>query len=83
MCIRDSYNTYTRTGLTPTPIAMPGLDALQAAVNPAEGDALFFVAVGDGSGAHVFCRTLVEHKPAVARYRQRLRSAPPKAETKP
>ena len=49
----------------------------------AEGDALFFVAVGDGSGAHVFSRTLGEHNTAVARYLQRLRSAPPKAETKP
>jgi len=77
------YNTYTRTGLTPTPIAMPGLDALQAAVNPAEGDALFFVAVGDGSGAHVFSRTLGEHNTAVARYLQRLRSASAKAETTP
>ena len=77
------YNTYTRTGLTPTPIAMPGLDALQAAVNPAEGDALFFVAVGDGSGAHVFSRTLGEHNTAVARYLQRRRSATPEAEATP
>lgn len=67
------YNTYTRAGLTPTPIAMPGLDALQAAVNPAHGDALFFVAVGDGSGAHVFSRTLGEHNAAVGRYLQQLR----------
>lgn len=77
------YNTYTRTGLTPTPIAMPGLDALNAAVNPAGGDALFFVAVGDGSGGHVFSRTLGEHNAAVARYLQRLRSTPPEAETAP
>ena len=47
------YNTYTRAGLTPTPIAMPGRDALHAAAKPAPGDALYFVAVGDGSGAHV------------------------------
>ena len=67
------YNTYTRTGLTPTPIAMPGLDALRAAVNPAEGDALFFVALGDGSGSHVFSATLAEHNAAVARYLQQLR----------
>jgi UPF0755 protein len=67
------YNTYTRTGLTPTPIAMPGLDALRAAVNPAEGDALFFVALGDGSGSHVFSASLAEHNAAVARYLQQLR----------
>lgn len=67
------YNTYTRTGLTPTPIAMPGLDALRAAVDPAEGDALFFVAVGDGSGSHVFSPTLEGHNAAVARYLQQLR----------
>ena len=67
------YNTYTRTGLTPTPIAMPGLDALRAAVNPAEGDALYFVALGDGSGSHVFSPTLDGHNAAVARYLQRLR----------
>lgn len=73
------YNTYTRRGLTPTPIAMPGADALKAAVNPADGDALFFVAVGDGSGRHLFSATLAEHNAAVARYlvtrRETLRKA--------
>lgn len=67
------YNTYTRTGLPPTPIAMPGVDALRAATNPAPGDALFFVAVGDGSGRHVFTRTLGEHQAAVRDYLQRYR----------
>ena len=67
------YNTYTRAGLTPTPIAMPGRDALQAAARPAAGDALYFVAVGDGSGAHVFSASYGEHNTAVARYLQRLR----------
>lgn len=67
------YNTYTRAGLTPTPIAMPGRDALQAAAHPAKGDALYFVAVGDGSGAHVFSASYSEHNAAVARYLQRLR----------
>lgn len=70
------YNTYTRTGLTPTPIAMPGLDALRAAVDPAPGDALFFVALGDGSGSHVFTATLGQHNAAVARYLQQLRRPP-------
>ncbi len=76
------YNTYTRSGLTPTPIAMPGLDALRAAVNPATGDALFFVAVGDGSGGHVFSPSLAAHNAAVARYLQQLRRVP-LAETEP
>ena len=67
------YNTYTRTGLPPTPIAMAGRDALRAATRPAEGDALYFVAVGDGSGRHVFSRTLAEHNAAVRDYVQRYR----------
>ncbi len=70
------YNTYTRGGLPPTPIAMPGVDALRAATNPAAGDSLFFVAVGDGSGRHVFTRTLSEHEAAVRDYLQRYRQQP-------
>ena len=62
------YNTYTRAGLPPTPIAMPGVDALRAAVKPEAGDALYFVAVGDGSGKHVFSASLDQHNAAVARY---------------
>jgi UPF0755 protein len=67
------YNTYTRAGLTPTPIAMPGVAALHAAVNPADGDELYFVAVGDDSGRHVFSRTLAEHQAAVREYLRRYR----------
>ncbi len=68
------YNTYTRDGLPPTPIAMPGEDALRAVAHPAPGDALFFVAVGDGSGRHVFTRTYAEHRTAVADYLHRYRA---------
>ena len=60
------YNTYTRRGLPPTPIALPGTASLEAAVDPAEGDALYFVSRGDGS--HVFSATLEEHNRAVRRY---------------
>jgi UPF0755 protein len=67
------YNTYTRDGLPPTPIAMPGVDALNAVAKPADGDSLYFVAVGDGSGRHVFSRTLAEHNAAVREYVQRYR----------
>ena len=69
------YNTYTRDGLPPTPIAMPGADALRAATHPAPGDALFFVAVGDGSGRHVFTRTLGDHQRAVGEYLRRYRAS--------
>jgi UPF0755 protein len=68
------YNTYTRDGLPPTPISMPGRAALQAAAHPAPGDAIFFVAIGDGSGRHVFTRTYAEHKTAVADYLKRYRA---------
>lgn len=63
------YNTYTRTGLPPTPIAMPGRHALMAAARPAEGDALYFVSRNDGS--HVFSATLREHNRAVDCYQRR------------
>lgn len=60
------YNTYVIQGLPPTPIALPGRAAIHAALHPAEGDALYFVAKGDGS--HAFSRTLEEHNRAVQRY---------------
>ncbi|OGA04164.1 MAG: aminodeoxychorismate lyase [Betaproteobacteria bacterium RIFCSPLOWO2_02_FULL_62_17] len=67
---RDTpFNTYTRAGLPPHPIAMPGLAALRAAVNPAKTDAIYFAARGDGS--HQFSRTLDEHNRAVLRFQKK------------
>ncbi len=70
---RDTpYNTYTRHGLPPTPIALPGLASLKAALHPASGSALYFVAKGDGS--HQFSATLDEHLDAVRRYQLKRRN---------
>ena len=69
---RDTpYNTYTRKGLTPTPIATPSLQAIDAVLHPAKTDKLFFVA--DGTGGHYFSKTNAEHDKAVVRYRKMLR----------
>jgi peptidoglycan lytic transglycosylase G len=71
---RDTpYNTYTRPGLPPTPIAMPSLESLHAAVQPDVSGALFFVATGAGDGSHYFSKTLAEHNLAVRRYLRELR----------
>jgi UPF0755 protein len=60
------YNTYTRAGLPPTPIAMPGRASLRAALNPGKTDALYYVSRGDGT-SH-FSRNLNEHNRAVSKY---------------
>jgi len=71
---RDTpYNTYTRRGLPPTPICLPGSDSIRAAVRPEHTDALFFVATGKGDGSHYFSSTLEEHNAAVQRYLKTLR----------
>lgn len=62
------YNTYIRSGLPPTPIAMPSQASLHAALNPAASDAIYFVARGDGSSE--FSRTLEEHNRAVSKYQR-------------
>lgn len=62
------YNTYRISGLPPTPIALPGREAIFAALHPAQGDSLYFVARGDGS--HQFSSSLEEHEEAVERYQK-------------
>jgi UPF0755 protein len=66
------YNSYTRAGLPPTPIALPGITSLQAAVHPAESDALYFVATGNADGSHQFSATLEQHDVAVRAYLRKL-----------
>lgn len=65
----NPYNTYTRHGLPPTPIAMPGKQTLIATANPSDGTTLFFVA--DGKGGHTFSTTLEEHEAAVKKLIER------------
>jgi UPF0755 protein len=65
---RSPYNTYTHKGLPPTPIADPGWSSIQAAINPAQTQFMYFVAVKHGHGRHVFARTLAEQEQNIAQY---------------
>jgi UPF0755 protein len=67
-----AYNTYVRTGLPPTPIALPGLQSLAAALAPARTDALYFVSRGDGTSK--FSDNLNEHNKAVNQYQRQATS---------
>ncbi len=68
------YNTYTRAGLPPTPISLPGRDSIEAAVHPMQSAELYFVASGNGDGSHHFSKTLEEHNAAVRSYLEHLRA---------
>ncbi len=78
----NPYNTYTRGGLPPTPIGLPGEASLYAAAHPEPGDTIFFVASGKGDGSHVFSKTLAEHNAAVAAYVGMQRKANTAAQSK-
>jgi UPF0755 protein len=67
------YNTYTRHGLPPTPIALPGREAIHATLHPDKTEYLYFVAYGDGSGRHVFSTNLKDHEKAVDLYQRKKR----------
>ena len=67
------YNTYTRYGLPPTPIALPGREAIKATLHPDKTKYLYFVAYGDGSGRHEFSTNLKDHEKAVDRYQRKKR----------
>ncbi len=66
--VDSPYNTYLYAGLPPGPIACPGLSSIQAALQPAQHSYLFFVAIPDGSGRHVFAETFEEHQQNVQKY---------------
>lgn len=77
------YNSYTRKGLPPTPIALPGASAIEATMRPQETGELFFVATGLPDGSHTFSKTYAEHRKAVSRMLQRQRAGSESAAEEP
>ena len=75
------YNSYTRAGLPPTPIALPGDASLYATLHPTDSDALYFVATGAGDGSHYFSATYAQHNAALLRYLKRTGARPDSAVT--
>ncbi len=73
------FNSYTRSGLPPTPIALPGDASLHSALHPAAIDALYFVATGAGDGSHQFSATYAEHNLALQRFLKRTGAKPDSA----
>jgi UPF0755 protein len=71
-----AFNSYTRAGLPPTPIALPGEAALKAALHPADINALYFVATGRGDGSHHFSATYAEHNEALREFLKRTGAVP-------
>jgi UPF0755 protein len=69
------YNTYTRGGMPPTPIALPGRAAIHAALHPENGTEIYFVATGLGDGSHRFSETKEQHDAAVSEFLARQRAA--------
>jgi UPF0755 protein len=68
--VNSPYNTYLYPGIPPGPIASPGLESIRAVLYPDEHNYIFFVALPDGSGAHVFAETWEEHVANVQRYQR-------------
>ncbi len=81
LSIESPYNTYLMKGLPPTPISNPGLAALKAVMHPQSSEDLYFVAIGDGTGRHVFAKTLAEHNEHVAELRRAQTQGTPPAPT--
>ena len=70
----NPYNTYTRHGLPPSPIALPGRDSIHAAFNPSNEDYIFFVASGDADGRHIFSKNIDDHNLAVKEYVNKIKA---------
>ena len=77
-----AYNTYTRAGLPPTPISLPGEESLRAVMQPQDTGAIYFVATGEPDGSHYFSSTLEEHNAAVQRLLARQHARSPRGRSR-